>query len=145
MPEEARRLANSVEYWYRDKYGLTGDDPRFTATYGQMLTEFYAEQIRLGFCCCKCGTWFKGDFCHDCGARNEWRPEPRTCLNEKCKHKQTYGKYCTECGTELPEPISGMPSAQQLDFGVIDAPIIADDQIIAWRKEDEDEGRGPDT
>ncbi|HUT56899.1 MAG TPA: hypothetical protein VNA25_03375, partial [Phycisphaerae bacterium] len=82
MPGEARSLAHSIEYWYRDKYGFTRDDPKFTATYTEMITEFYAEQVKLGACYCKaCGTWFKGDFCHECGAPNEWRSKPRTCLN----------------------------------------------------------------
>ena len=138
MPEEARRLAHSIEFWYRERYGLTRDDPRFTATYTEMITEFYAEQIKIGACFCKkCGIWFKGDYCHECGSPNEWRSKSRTCLG--CKHEQVFGVYCSECGMQLPEPEGGQENIPKQDFGVVDAPVIEEDQIISWHKGDGEE------
>lgn len=137
MPEQARALGHSIELWYRDKYGLTHDDPRFNATYAEMLVEFYAEQVRLGLCYCKhCKTWFKGRFCTNCGKPNEWRAKPRTCLNPDCKHEQASGRYCSECGLELPMTDDELDTG--FDYGVVDAPIvIEDDRITSWRRQAE--------
>lgn len=109
-----------------------------------MIVEFYAEQIKLGACYCEdCNTWFKGDYCHNCGKPNEWRDRPRICLNENCKHQQVFGHHCTECGWKLPEPEGGLEDIPKTDFGEIDAPILGEDEILSWRKEEEKDEPGP--
>lgn len=42
--ERGKERARSVEFWYRQKYGLTEHDPRFLeATVEEMLTDYWAH------------------------------------------------------------------------------------------------------
>lgn len=42
--QEGRRRHSTIEFWYRRKYGLTSNDPRFLdATVEEMLADYYAH------------------------------------------------------------------------------------------------------
>lgn len=53
IKSEAREIAQSLQYWYRSKYNLTSNDPRFLNTTIDEIqleywTEYYYQKIKNG-------------------------------------------------------------------------------------------------